>query len=420
MNSAQTPTCSWDGRYDSAAFETRVNAPLASAACVAFALLFFAGDVKGNPDLAWIPFDLTAAVGALALVLAIMSIIARNGKISIQVAWMLALFAAISASITWTQFTPYAVEKITRLFTVSLIAALLPAFMVFRLQQVRLFITSIVASGMLISVGGLLQLIRGEFIGGRMSGISADTIGLGRNSGIALVGLYTLVGCSGKRRIWLAVFCLPLLLVLLGSGSRGPAFSALGVIALVTLHWARNNVRGVLVAALLLAAGVIVIAQNPPLLPKLSVDRIVDFMENRYDSSAEERILAGRAALAEISKTPFGLGLGGFAQIYNYGSVTDHIYPHNIVLELAVESGWLSALLFTFIVAIGVRRAYQCAVIEPSLRPFFAVFLFTIGNSLVSGDLNDNKIIYALLCIALMSRELIARDQTSAATELGY
>jgi hypothetical protein len=407
MNSVQTEKCPWGDPHGSSAIQRRITAPLAASACVAFALLFFTGDVKGSQELAGIPFDLTAGIFALTVVASILSVFARNGRIRTQVIWMLILFLAISSAMIWTEFTPYAIEKITRLFTLSLIAALLPAFILTRLQDVRLFVTSIVAFGALISVAALIQVFAGETINGRITGISADTISLGRNAGIALVGLYAMVSCSGRSKIWLAVLCLPLLLVLVASGSRGPTLFALGVIAFVTIRWTRKSMRGILIALALFVSTALVINHDPPILPRLSTDRILQFMEQRFDSSAEERVTAGSAAIHQICNLPFGLGIAGFAKVYNFGSVTDRVYPHNIVLEIAVEEGWLVGILFVIIVAIGIYRGYRVAVIEPLLRPFFAIFIFTLCNALVSGDMNDNKIVYALLGIALVSTELI-------------
>lgn len=93
---------------------------------MAFALLFFAGDVKGSQELAGLPFDLTAGVFFVTVGLASLSFFARNGRIHTQVIWLLVLFLTIAAALVWTEFTPYAIDKVVRLFTLSLVAALLP------------------------------------------------------------------------------------------------------------------------------------------------------------------------------------------------------------------------------------------------------------------------------------------------------
>jgi hypothetical protein len=63
-----------------------------------------------------------------------------------------------------------------------------------------------------------------------------------------------------------------------------------------------------------------------------------------------------------------------------------------------------------FIASIGILRSYRAAAVEPAFRSFFAIFLFAICNALVSGDMNDNRIVYALLCIALMLPQLMTKS----------
>lgn len=393
---------------------SRIGAILSSAACISFALLFYAGDVKASQAFAWVPFDLTLGMAIAAAALSAMSFLSRNRKISIQVMWMIAFFLLIAVAAIWTEWTPYAIEKCGRLFTFTLLAAVLPAFILTRIQMVRLFVASIIASGTLISIGGLLQVLNGVTIADKVTGINANTISLGRDSGIAFVGLYTAVLCGTSRRLWLGALSIPLALVLFSSGSRGPVLFAAAVAVFVTFRWSLTRARSALTVVVLFALGISLLALFPGVLPEGSVTRIGEFVQQRWDSSAEERVLAGTAALREIGDAPFGLGIGGFARIYSFGSTTDRVYPHNMILEIAVEHGWLAGIFFLVMVFFGLLRSYRAAVGEPLLRPFFAVFLFAFLNALVSGDINDNRILYALLGIALLSPELLTARRASS------
>lgn len=375
----------------------------ATTACVTFALFFFAGDVKGNAEVSALPVDLTVVVWTIVLLLSAISFFAREGKISRQVLWMVGLFAAIGLTATWTEWTPYAVDKTIRLFCLAFVAAVLPAFIIKNIRDVNIFISALIVSGLLISAGGFWQVLEGASSGGPISGINSNTISLGRNAGIALVGLYSLVVYGEKRRMWLAIFFLPLTLVLIGSGSRGPALFAAGVVAAVTLRWSLKSLQTTVTAFVFLGLTASLLFLNSSSLPQGSVKRLEGFIQQQFDSSAEERFLAGQAALGGIQENPEGLGIGGFARIYNFGSVTDRIYPHNVILEVTVEHGWFTGLLFVSIICIGIKRAYISANKDSSLRPFFAILLFAVLNSLVSGDLTDNKIIYALMTIALIA-----------------
>ena len=407
MASVRTRPSQWGrGRFRSRLLQLDSES-LAAAACASFALLLFVGDVKGSFLLDWLPFDTTAAMAGIVLVLSVFACLVRGGKIRVEGLWMLALFIAFSFALLWTEFTPYSINKIGRFFTISLIVGVLPAMILTRMRDVRLFINTIVAAGSLISMAALQQVLFSGSIRGRIAGISSDTVSLGRSSGIALVGLYALSTSGREGRLWRALLCLPLLLVLVASSSRGPILFALLVIAFVALRWSRKNLRVIALASGLFLLLALLLVEGSFLLPKSTVAKIGSFLELRLDSSAEERVKAGDAAIDEIVKSPLGLGIGGFSQVYNFGNATDRVYPHNIVLEIAVEEGWLVALIFVSLVIAGIVRGYRAAVAEASLRPFFAIFIFVCCNALVSGDMNDNRVLYALLCIALMAPALV-------------
>ena len=124
------------------------------------------------------------------------------------------------------------------------------------------------------------------------------------------------------------------------------------------------------------------------LLPQGSVMRIQSFLQGRYDSSADERRRLDLAALEVIAERPWGNGFGGFARFYNFGSTTDQVYPHNIVLDIAVDNGIFVAALFACILALAVRKCYRAARVMPDFQPLLGMLLFSIGNSLISGELN--------------------------------
>jgi O-antigen ligase len=380
-----------------------------TAATVALALLFFAGDIKNSSAFTWIPFDLTAIVAVALVIFSALSLLAGGGKVSRQILWMCALFFLLAMASLWTQWTSYALDKAVRLFTIALAAALLPGVVLTRLWQVRLFVALIILSGMLISSGEIVQLLRGATISEKITGISSGSVSLGRSAGIALVGLFTWATAGRIQRYWWALLCVPLFLILVASGSRGPVIFAVAVAAFVALRWSIMKIGSAVVISLLLVAVALLIAFGPPL-PQQSVKRIEDFLTLRYDNSSLERVYAGRTALTVIEKTPAGLGIGGFGRVYNFGHVTNRVYPHNLVLEIAAECGWIPAAFFVLLMFLALRRAYRAARADPRLRPFFAVLLFAFGNSLVSGDANDNRIVYALICVALQCTELIRQS----------
>ena len=93
---------------------------------------------------------------------------------------------------------------------------------------------------------------------------------------------------------------------------------------------------------------------------------------------------------------PFGIGWGGAAvDLLPVG-----LYPHNIVLEVFVEAGWLTGVLFLGIFALGVVRAWRGAAGWAELGVLALLAYWTV-NALVSGDVNDNRAFFAMLGAAL-------------------
>lgn len=393
-----------------------IREPLVSVACVAFASLFFAGDVKASALFSWMPIDLTVGIAILAALLSVMSFLARNGKIDAQLMWMLVLFFLLSVPILWTEWGDYSVSKVSRLLTFGLLSALIPYIVLTRINTVRFFVNAMILSGVLIAFAGLMQVLHGVSSYDKVSGISADTIGLGRNAGIALVGLYTASLSGNRLRMWMAMLCPPLFLVLVSSGSRGPVLFAVVTLLFVTLRWSLGKLNRISTVVLVLAALVFSLFHLAQNVPDRAIKRIEGFLEQRYDASSAERYFAGRVALQQIAEKPLGLGLGGFGRVYNFGSITDRVYPHNMVLEIAVECGWITGLFFLFLLALCVKRAYQAACEEPRMRPFFAIFIFALCNAMVSGDMNDNRAIYALMSIALMAPGITIADRRKSFT----
>jgi O-antigen ligase len=414
MNSTYTGSYSWSGASDS--FWGRgIAGPLLVAAQVAYVLFLSAGHFKANPGLAWIPFDLTVATGCLVLVLSIMSFIAAGERIRGEIFWIVTFFAAMAIAALWTEWTPYALEKATRFYSLTFLAAVLPAFILTELKDAKRFVSLVIAFGIVISSGVLVQLVRGGFTGGlaeRTAGFATVTTALGWDAGQALVGLYACMLRGGKW-IWLALVCLPLFLVVVASGARGPLFIAVLVIGFLTIRFSQRMNVGLGIALVLVLSAWLVLTQYSSILPQGSTNRIIIMLQGRNDVSAQERAQANLAALEAIERYPFGMGFGGFARVYNFGNITDRVYPHNLVLEIAAENGLFVAILFVGIAGLALRRSYQTAVVTPEIQPLFAMLLFVAANSIVSGELNADRLLYVLIAAGLQLPALNAHATAS-------
>ncbi len=407
--------------------EKGVIEPLLVVIHVVFVIFLCAGHFKANAALAWLPFDLTVGASCLVLVLSAIYLFITRARIPTEASWLVWFFALMALALPGTDWTPYAIEKASRFFTLTLLAAFLPSLILTRLEGVRRFVLLVITLGMVLSAGVVIQLTNHGFTGGldeRTTGFATLTTSLAWDAGLALVGLYALTLRGGRWR-WLFVPCLPLVIAIVASGARGPLLVAPAVIALLTFCYSPKQ-RSIVFALLLITAGGLLFTKYSALLPQGSVLRIQSFLQGRYDSSADERRRLNLAALEVIAERPWGNGFGGFARFYNFGSTTDQVYPHDIVLDVAVDHGIFVAAFFVCILAMAVRKSYQAARVTPDFQPLFGMLLFSLCNSLISGELNIDRVLFALMGIALQSNSLIAGTQESgvgmdrAADELSF
>jgi len=87
-------------------------------------------------------------------------------------------------------------------------------------------------------------------------------------------------------------------------------------------------------------------------------------------------------------------------------------YPHNLLLEVACEYGiqslLLLLLLLLFVLNLGYKKMIKFQNDETSLYPLlFYLFLFFFINSLVSGQLNDSRLLFIVVSFIIIPQPLI-------------
>src|SRR3546814_15452685 len=112
------------------------------------------------------------------------------------------------------------------------------------------------------------------------------------------------------------------------------------------------------------------------------------------------------------------------SDLVGWGKLTEHVqvvhaegnlllHPHNIILEIAVEAGWLAAAAFVILIgAIGVLtiRASFRALADPTdpcpIRTLvvFAALSYWFWFAAFSGDVNDTRPLWAMLGMALAAQ----------------
>lgn len=207
----------------------------------------------------------------------------------------------------------------------------------------------------------------------------ATAVGASQPFPLALTaGIIAMIATLVQRRWWMFVLSAAataiLLYVSVLSGTRG-VFVAL--ILTIVVMWILSATKGKVWLAI--AAVALASALFSPLLSvfgeeslfQSGLDRILrNFQDDGFASDLSGRIRLGQQMLGlELwSNNPwFGVGLSG------YQTITGEIYPHNVLIEVASQSGTVGLLIFMFYVGMVARRLL--ALPEFGVRVLFAGLL---------------------------------------------
>jgi O-Antigen ligase len=199
-----------------------------------------------------------------------------------------------------------------------------------------------------------------------------------------------------------ALVVLPTLLI--ATGAKGPLVATPLTLAICLIFFGEGVLRYLPRMLLIgvLSAGVLWFSL--PLLPGTSLFRVGTFVVGQFGSSEMDRTSFYTDTLSGIVATPQGLGLGGFASKFGVGGGEIREFPHNIILEVFLEGGWLAGLFFPYLLWRGLKGVFLLGKSgkEAWLYELLLCFtLFSLLNDLVSGELNDSKVLMAFLGLSI-------------------
>lgn len=219
-----------------------------------------------------------------------------------------------------------------------------------------------------------------------------NPIWFARGMGMSLLATLFLLELTNKKlERFVYIFFISIMLFLLyTAGSRGPALALIASLFFYffLLQRKRFNFLKKLFFFLLIFISVklsVVIA------PEHIWNRMLNLF-SRFDLTTFYRLRAFETAKDLFFDNPLkGVGTAGFGY-FNMLS-----YPHNIVLELASELGIWGGLAFISLVfyagylGIKLLKNKKASFLELNLnKTFFAIFIFTLINSQVSGAVYGN------------------------------
>lgn len=184
------------------------------------------------------------------------------------------------------------------------------------------------------------------------------------------------------------------------AGGRGPLLALAAAVFVLFLFSGRKTRLGIGAMAIVLAG--LVVWAGSSFLPLTTVQRLqVLFTEEGGGVSASSRMVLMSGAVEQMKKSPvIGQGVGSFYHYYGRPSVTRD-YPHNIFLETGGEFGAVGLALLLMFMALSVRGISWSRVgADASLLAAVLLLVFTFVNAQFTGDIPDNRYLFAALGLA--------------------
>lgn len=404
---------------------------------ISFILFLTAGVYKADPRLSFLPefLDLTVMFGLLAIIGVAYGILMNRIKFCIPskqvlVPYFIIVLLAI-LSLTYTSAPIYGTDKLLRFLTITSLAFFIPFFLLQKKEPViRFFIGFIVLSLLMIFdilSGGLSP---GEI--GFHGAFGSNYLAVGRIAGTALIIIcfYFLMSAQSIfiRLFWLCLIPLMTAGIFL-SGGRGPLLSLVVSILTILVYIIsilgkrflafstsinKTDIHLFILIVILIAFGMGVVIGFSDYLSTIFMR--LELLGAGGGESVLERVERFKKAIEAMVSFPTsitGLGIGGFGVFYESFDDKRGAYPHNIFLEIGSELGILG--LFAFLLLIYWSFSNALFNIKKSVSnndkflniTFLSLFVFMLINSSVSGDINDNRLLFTWIGLIYASRRML-------------
>ncbi len=244
---------------------------------------------------------------------------------------------------------------------------------------------AIVLFALLIGVAALLNLaIRYYEFASRLTVLGINPIWLARTMGLGILSLLALRSIGRIGRGAAVAAALPLAVVMILAGSRGPLLGIVAVLAVRVLALGELSTRRRLALS---AAGIAVVAVALLVMPAELRERFFQPVSRETSGIVRLRLFAVvREALPAILGP--GLGTGGFSELLRMGD--QRFYPHNLFAEIGIENGLPGLAALILFLALAIGRAIRGRS-DPRILAAAVAFLFALWNAQFSGDLLSNE-----------------------------
>jgi len=391
-----------------------------------FVIFLFAGLYKADPRLEWVSFDLTALFFGLSIIAGLIILIKKGlifkRKSMILVLLYMAFAGYVLLTYLWTPGKIYSTQKLLYIWTLVFWALTAPALIIStdpirikRLGIIYILFSSIVA----------IEALTYYFMAGQQGFITvfgSNYLGLGRVISLAfllLIAYFMFWARNVYWKLFTIIMASLYLWLLLVTGGRGPFLAAIlsGLIPLIfTIHLdlkkkiirVRKYVVPILIMVIVSISLFVYLSETGHMTQTYS--RLLVLTQTGMGDSAGERLQHYVHAIEYWKQAPiFGYGIGSWPIID--GGIDMRGYPHNIVLEILVELGLVGLLIFFILILYALLLLAPVKSIgdEPIKIFLLMLMVYMLLNSMVSGDIPDNRLLFA--CIGMMPIALYFKEK---------
>lgn len=379
---------------------------------VLFSLFLFAWVFKADPKFQWVPTDLTQLFFILSVCTGIIVFLGEKKRFN-KKATMVALTGAsfvlyVLFSLSWSVSHVYAAEKALYFSTLTLWALLACAFIIASdKRRLNRFLNSLLMIAAWIAIGSTLEYIKGG--GDVINAFNSNYLALGYTIGMGLLISIAYVFFSERSRskkVFLLVVSLFFMFLLFVLGGRGPLIGVTISLLIPLLyrtklmldHKLRIKKYVAFIVMLVIAVVSISIYLYTKASPTATLTRILLLFEPGMGTSVSTRTDYYFAAFKLWQFKPvLGHGIGSWPILIGWPD--RYSYPHNLILEIMAELGLVGLILYGFILCCALRGFTQ---FKNNRSMFFTIvilmmFINAFMGAMFSGDMNDNRILFALL-----------------------
>lgn len=390
-----------------------------------FALFLFAGYYKADPRLGFIQthIDITLLFLIFSILAFFLYSVRKSFKIKMPLgftkvaALFLLLTACLLGGLLYTQNRQYGFDKALRFIFLTGWAFFGSALLILDFLSLRRFSWALVTISTVMAIDAILSYPRVGQVG-FVTAFGSNYLALARASGLGLLANVVFLLPIERRplvRLLLWIVAALQLWAALSAGGRGPVlalilsfllFFALSVQGFPRLRIDRFALR---LGVLAFFATIILAMVSRELFPTLVLRSEILLTEG--GTSFLTRLDLYRAALDQWATSPIlGGGTGQFAVAVT--GADERLYPHNIVLELGAENGLIGVLAFAIMIGIAFREGLTCLhnggrFAKTVVRYLLVASCFSLLNAMVSGDINDNRILFTFLGLLSSTRHFL-------------